>query len=595
MKTFAKEKRHFWLVLSTVLMSLLCMAVVSGSMAREQEEGCLSVMTEQLQEALEKTTSRIPVAIWLDEISGARIEEAVKVQIGFNRQDMDSLEMQHNLTLEEVDLYISTERTLYKEEQLQSHERFLDVYAEICGFDPESEKLFVSKYAPLICAELTPAEIRIVSNDDRVQMMDLSPEKEPVSMASLSYGVTDSATLTNTLGFTGSGIKIGMADELLPISTWNLFNESNVNRLFCASVLQEDKHATLVAYLMVGQQTAGYPGGIVPDAYLYATDSTDLTSWKTQIEYLLDYGSHIIVITQGYEAANYNVIDQWFDHIGINHSVHFVCPVGNDYAYTPSPSKSYNSISVGAIDDKNTTDRDDDEPASFSCYVEYENYANKPDLMAPGVNIYSPVPRCDSIINIPHNNNSGTCFAAPQVAAIVAQLCEYRPALLTKQGGMKAILSASISHPMSYDTNDSEFDSCGAGVANAYQSYRTIAFDRYRTSYIPSDYEDTTDYYTTDYVVQGETVRVSLSWLKSNSVDHSSNAATATPSNVNCANLDLYVYGANHTLIESACSTYNNTEIVEFVAPASGYYSIEVVISSLSTATTYYGIAWGHQ
>jgi subtilisin family serine protease len=52
-----------------------------------------------------------------------------------------------------------------------------------------------------------------------------------------------------------------------------------------------------------------------------------------------------------------------------------------------SPGNSLNAITVGALDDKNTPDRSDDIPASFSSRGPTPDGDIKPDVMAPGVSI----------------------------------------------------------------------------------------------------------------------------------------------------------------------------------------------------------------
>lgn len=56
-----------------------------------------------------------------------------------------------------------------------------------------------------------------------------------------------------------------------------------------------------------------------------------------------------------------------------------------------SPGNSLNAITVGALDDKNTPDRSDDIPASFSSRGPTPDGDIKPDVMAPGVSIMAPL------------------------------------------------------------------------------------------------------------------------------------------------------------------------------------------------------------
>lgn len=60
---------------------------------------------------------------------------------------------------------------------------------------------------------------------------------------------------------------------------------------------------------------------------------------------------------------------------------------GPDPKTVGSPGNSLNAITVGALDDKNTADRSDDIPASFSSRGPTPDGDIKPDVMAPGVSI----------------------------------------------------------------------------------------------------------------------------------------------------------------------------------------------------------------
>lgn len=62
---------------------------------------------------------------------------------------------------------------------------------------------------------------------------------------------------------------------------------------------------------------------------------------------------------------------------------------GPDPKTVGSPGNSLNAITVGALDDKNTPDRSDDVPASFSSRGPTPDGVTKPDVMAPGVSIMS--------------------------------------------------------------------------------------------------------------------------------------------------------------------------------------------------------------
>ena len=106
------------------------------------------------------------------------------------------------------------------------------------------------------------------------------------------------------------------------------------------------------------------------------------------------------------------------------------------------------SITVGALDDKNTVDRGDDGIASYSSRGPRRdnNDGNpynemKPDISAPGTNIiqaeacyasgscYNRLPGQDAADNGYSGRGSGTSYAAPAVTGVVALIIEANPEL----------------------------------------------------------------------------------------------------------------------------------------------------------------------
>ena len=106
------------------------------------------------------------------------------------------------------------------------------------------------------------------------------------------------------------------------------------------------------------------------------------------------------------------VVDVWHVTVTIsagNYEVFEPCT-----RYIESPGTSYNSITVGAIDDHRTIDRSNDEIVSWSAIGPTTGGRRKPDIGAPGVNIHSANYNWENSSDF--IGESGTSMAAPHVA-----------------------------------------------------------------------------------------------------------------------------------------------------------------------------------
>ncbi|MGE6631529.1 S8 family peptidase [Bacillus sp. NPDC077027] len=102
-----------------------------------------------------------------------------------------------------------------------------------------------------------------------------------------------------------------------------------------------------------------------------------------------------------------------------------------------SPAVSQKILTVGAYDDQSTPETDDDIVAPFSSRGPTVYGANKPDILAPGVNIVSlrsPSSFIDKLdkssrVGTDYTTLSGTSMATPICAGICALLLEHSPEL----------------------------------------------------------------------------------------------------------------------------------------------------------------------
>lgn len=586
-------------ILISIVAITLCFVICLITTASTPISTVTAFIDEELKTVMENAADDelIPVDIWITEVDTNEVETEVMKSIGDTKVSLLSANSTTAVTHAQVDAYIETEREIYAEMQAEESQTFLNRYNGIFNSRSSTEKklLFVSEYTPVIRAKLTKNEINKIATDAFVNSIYHSPDIIIIEDSNISIPLVHSNYVRDTLGYSGSGIKIGLLEAGgVPNRTKNYFISSNIIYDPDFDESYETTHANMVAAIMIGKATTvdgvTYKG-IVPDAKLYATkyigNNTD--DWRARVEWLLSQGVHVINMSGTFSnvsAGIYDTHSKWIDHVAINHSVHFVKSAGNNGGNITSPGLAYNIITVGNLNDNNSSAQADDEIRSTSSYIEPSNHTNKPDLVAPGTNIATAV-----------DTDSGTSFAAPHVTAIIAQLCQAYPTLKTKQDAMKAILMASITHSKhAYTPDDDEFDKYGAGVVDAQTSLSTASNSRYVSSNFAANAEvGTTSNYTFTVSSTNKNVRVALTWLMYNrfisaAADHED---YTQPSQLgSLANLCVWVYNPSGTIVAGGVLDYGNIQVVDFMPTQAGTYRIEVEIWDNSAQTCYYGLAW---
>lgn len=600
------------------LLSLSCLTVLSSADA--QLSNANDVITPELREVMNasKAADKIPVSIWTDEIDAAEVEELALKKTGFNKAFIRALVEQgkgDTVTLDDVNKYIAVERKLYAEKQQSANQKFAGKYKFLNEAKSQEDAYFCS-YAPMIVVKLTKSQIETLAKDSVVNTMYYSPPTEAKNNMNVSLPVVGADYTRDTKGYTGQGIRIGMVEPAIPDeSKSSLINNDittfpeeleTLRQIYIA--LENDefennvRHASAVAEIMVSNSET-YKG-IAPDAQLFCASIKGVPGgFFPAVEWLLQNDVHVINMSahvydpDNPEYGRYTNYERWVDHIAHNHSVHFVVGTGNNYSQITHPALAYNAVSVGAIDDKNTSDdTSDDEACDFSSYLETSNAdgtspPNKPDVVAPGANIATP-----------SHASSGTSYATPHVTGVVAQLIQQYPSLAVLQDLMKAMLTAAVSHDeFSYTPyQTSLFEKCGAGLVDA----RACSEISYRGTFVSSTFTAAQNNYTKTYTFNATTsdnkIRVSLAWLKSvwynSSVWNHANSSPGTVAPL--ANLDLIVIRPNG--LELPMCQYDNYDlntnivVIEFDPEVYGYgtYTVKIKIHDSTGTPTYFGLAW---
>ena len=289
-------------------------------------------------------------------------------------------------------------------------------------------------------------------------------------------GKTIGADKVNTMGYTGKGITIATIDTGITMHRDLIFPTNRIvgfkdflrnnNKPY-----DDNGHGTHIAGIIAssGISSKGKYKGIAPEANILALKAldqdgngkvSDILSAIQWVVYTKDiFKTKILNLSLGTAAQNSERLDPLVKaaNKAIESGLIVIAAVGNNGPNPRSilsPATSRFVISVGACDDKRTSNISDATIPTFSSRGPTKDRVRKPDLLAPGVNITS----LSSTDNTGYSALTGTSMAAPIVSGAVALLLQKKPNLTHFEA--KKILVESCTK-----IGGTQFDE-GAGVLN---------------------------------------------------------------------------------------------------------------------------------
>lgn len=467
-----------------------------------------------------------------------------------------------------IDKYVIKRREI-------SREKYNDQSSNFIKNNSISEKniIFISEYTPSIICQIKVDKILSLANDKTVDSISLYTQGKQEKCSSDSMKVTTQLNkVYSETGLTGKNVKIGMFDVGAPEPN------AEINVIPVGNVTL-DGHATNSARAIMGSIN-----GVAPNITLYATNAN-----YANIEQMLSLGIKLMNVSFGWREYNiaYSDIDRWFDHICVQHNVLLICSAGNNLIQNGvipnepilTPSMAYNTLSVGAYDDKESgSDYSDDQLFYYSRY-DNKNGCSKPDIIAPG-NVLG----------------GGTSTSAPIVTGIAALLLELKPSLGFQPQVLKAILLAScqrkVQSPKNVAAETMEQGLTkrqGAGAIDAWNAVCIVAQGNYGYGEV-KDMAEKRNFVQPSYGAGH--MNVSIAWLRENTIssnNHANGSVTAGTQH----NLNLSVY-RNGTLVGSSSNANSSTEMAYFpLSSSESRYQIKVSnYNHASTETVRYGYAW---
>jgi serine protease AprX len=363
-----------------------------------------------------------------------------------------------------------------------------------------------------------------------------SPAVQRIALDRLTLGATErtgptvgATAVRQELGYDGSGIDVAVIDS--GVTSWHddltqpgVPGSQRVDQFMDfvggkSTPYDDYGHGTHVAGIIAGNgfDTDGARSGIAPGAHLVVVKVLDgsgggrISDVIAAFDYIVNNKDlfHIRVINLSVGASVYESYNSDFLTLAAKRAVEqgivVVAAAGNagrnanggvQYGAITAPGNAPWVLTVGASSHMGTVDRSDDTIAAFSSRgPTAQDYSAKPDIVAPGVGIYSLSAPNSTMYStrsryllagtvvtpsFPYLSLSGTSQATPVVAGTVALMLQANPALTPN--AVKAILQYTA---QLYPGNS--FLAQGAGFLNARGAVQlALSFASSQTSAAPS-------------------------------------------------------------------------------------------------------------
>ena len=455
---------------------------------------------------------------------------------------------------------------------------------------------------PLVMAELTADQLRGLSHDEAVGAIYFD-DRTAINDLGNSIAVAHSNT-AHALGFDGTGVRVAVFENG-PKDTTDLSFERRYTTS-PSSTPKQNSHGRLTSAIIKNTEPKK-PHGHAPDCDLYSANSSDNDAllWAVRDQ-------HCTVISQSFHRSNEpgsatlqsdDVLKDWlalrWPYPTIVHAAGNFWEGDDDNIDPPEDEyvnhKGYNTLSVGNHNDSAGAMSGD---SVFRNPTTAHGDRELPEIAANGTGV--------SAVG---EGMSGTSFAAPATAGVVALLQDVDPVLTSWPEGCRAIMLAAAGRNVRGGTwwQDVSAGVDGRDGAGAVDASAGVAIARQRRWRDAAASRHGWDVGTLSSAVIGRDglatfryhihvppllfvprVKVALAW----------DSAVTTFLNVFplssrlTVDLDLIVRDSNGTTVGSSASWDNSYEVVEFAARAGQTY--EIVIRRWSgNDDVWFGVAWG--
>ena len=463
--------------------------------------------------------------------------------------------------------------------------------------------LYLSIYSPTVQLSITKADLIRIQYDEHIQSISYyedipfydevddytnnTSDRIEIENRSYPYGYwqysTNIRVLREVHGLSGEGVNIGLLEAYgvpntqLPVFSYCV-NNNRMTILDNPEIV--DGHANKMAAVLVGKTSDYY--GVAYNAHLFCTGKITASNFISKMNNLINNNVKIINMSLDVTWGTiYNSFGKFMDYVVSNYGI-TICKSAGNFRVIYGDGFSYDSITVGCIDDKNNESLSDDirwddgqNSDQGSGYYDGYNYAYKPDLSAPGENAKTPY---DTV-----GFSGATSRSTAIVSGVCALLMEQSIAVKNNPMLLKSILLATAYNLQSmtdvysnssdiYPALDREL---GAGMIDAYAAYSAIYNNRFVD--ISSDVDKSSAYnsisitmYPMD-IVREKDIFASVCWMQA--VTYPNNS----PNLVVAKHHELRLYDPNNVLVAKSSYTNDRKQFIRYKPTVDGVYTLMVV------------------
>jgi len=376
-------------------------------------------------------------------------------------------------------------------------------------------------------------------------------------------------------GVDGAGVKV-LINDTAPVATTNPF----LPPIVAGNTGTAAAHATAVAGIVASRQsphTGAAPGLAQLYSYGAAGDTSAPQAWAWGMQQGISFGN---CSWWNGQKGQIQFLDRYFDYVIRTFAVMLFKSSGNQGGtdgLITTPGCGFNMTASGNATDNNTLDWGGDAMSSSSSWVNPIEGHDKPEVTACGTTITTTTTASPWI----GAQGSGTSYASPVTCGIAALLAQTVPVLQAQPETVRALLMAGAFHNVEGAAAMSDRD--GAGHVDAAASQAAAAKGQFQRVVLTPGSFAGGQYSVSVPLVRGDETRLCAVWF--------SQADSAYATDVLQMDLDLTVWFGG-TLVATSASAANPFELVQFVPPQTGTYTIRLQNQRFLGASEPLALAW---